>query len=88
MNEKQINAVSNVLSQRNPLGEKANSISDLDGYRVEATDIIFALELRGNSAKPESIVMEVLNQAFDLRLTLHNCIAPAQEISAILGKKH
>lgn len=88
MNEKHISAVSYVLSQWNPLAEKANSVSDLDGYRVEAIDIIFALELRGNSAKPESIVMEVLNQAFDLRLTMQNCIAPAQEIAAILGRKH
>jgi hypothetical protein len=88
MNENQITSVSNVLAQWNPLGENANSVSDLNGYRVEAIDIIFALEMPGNSVKPELIVMEVINQAFDLRLTLQSCIEPAQEIVAILGTKH
>jgi len=88
MNENQITAVSNVLAQWNPLGEKANSVSDLNGYRIEATDIIFALEMRGKTVKPEFIVMEVINQVFDLRLTLQSCITPAQEIVAILGRKH
>jgi len=88
MNENQITAVSNVLAQWNPLGEKANSVSDLDGYRVEATDIIFALEMQRKSIKPEVIVMKVINQAFDLHLTMQRCVAPAQEIVAILSKKH
>jgi len=43
MNEKHITAISNVLTQWNPLGESANSVSDLNGYRVEAIDIIIAL---------------------------------------------
>ncbi|MFO7568557.1 MAG: hypothetical protein R6W75_02075 [Smithellaceae bacterium] len=84
MNENQIKAVSNVLAQWKPLGEKANSISELDNYRVEATDIIFALEMQRKSIKPEFIVMEVINQAFNLDLTMQSCVAPAQEIVAIL----
>ena len=56
------------------------------GYRVEAADIIFGLKVRGNSVKPERLVMEVLNQAFDLSLPLQSCIAPAQEIVTIVGK--
>jgi hypothetical protein len=87
MTEEQITAVANVLVLWNPLGESANNVPDLGGYRVEATDIIFELNVRGKSVKPERIVMEVLNQAFDLSLTPETCIVPAQEITAILGKK-
>jgi len=87
MTEEQISAVANVLAQWNPLGEGARNVADLDGYRVEAIDIIFALKVRGNTRNPERIVMEVLNQAFDLSLTPQSCISPAREITAILGKK-
>ena len=87
MTEEQITAVANVLVLWNPLGESANNVPDLDDYRVEATDIIFELNVRGKSVKPERIVMEVLNQAFDLSLTPQACIVPAREITAILGRK-
>ena len=87
VSEEQITAVANVLAQWNPLGAAANKVADLDGYRTEATDIIFGLKVRGNSVKPERLVMEILNQAFDLSLNPQSCIAPAQEIAAILGKK-
>ncbi|MGD0820687.1 MAG: hypothetical protein ABSA71_08070 [Desulfomonilia bacterium] len=87
MNEEQITAVANVLAKWNPLGEGARNVADLNGYRVEASDIIFGLKVRGNSVKPELLVMEVLNQAFDLSLTPQSCITPAQKIAAILGKK-
>jgi hypothetical protein len=86
MNEEKITAVASVLAQWNPLGEGARDVADLDGYRVEAADIIFGLKVRGNSVKPERLVMEVLNQAFDLSLTPQSCIVPAQEIAAVLGK--
>ena len=86
MNEEKITAVASVLAQWHPLGEGARDVADLDGYRVEAADIIFGLKVRGNSVKPERLVMEVLNQAFDLSLTPQSCIVPAQEIAAVLGK--
>ncbi|MBP8283325.1 MAG: hypothetical protein KAX46_05350 [Chromatiaceae bacterium] len=44
MNEEKITAVANVLAQWNPLGEGAKNVEDLDGYRVEAADIIFGLK--------------------------------------------
>ncbi|MDH4216693.1 MAG: hypothetical protein OEV23_07375 [Gallionella sp.] len=86
MNQEKITAVANVLSQWNPLGDSARNVKDLDGYRVEATDIIFGLKMRGYSVKPERLLMEVLNQAFGLNLAAESCIVPAQKISAILGK--
>jgi len=87
MNEEKITAVASVLAQWNPLGEGARNVADLDGYRVEAADIIFGLKVRGNSVKPERLVMEVLNQAFDLSLTPQSCIVPEKEIEEIMGKK-
>ena len=86
MSEEKITAVATILARWNPLGEGARNVEDLDGYRVEAADIIFGLKVRGNSVKPERLVMEVLNQAFDLSLTPQSCSVPAQEIAAILGK--
>lgn len=87
MDEKKINAVASILARWNPLGEGAANIADLDGYRVEAIDIIFGMEEKGKFAKPERLVMEVLNQSFDLSLTPQNCIIPAQEIAVVLSKK-
>ena len=86
MNEEQVIAVANILARWNPLGEGARDVTDLDGYRVEAADIIVGLKIRGSSVKPERLVMEVLNQAFELNVPLQSCIGPAQEIVAILGE--
>lgn len=88
MEEKEIAGVAAVLAQWNPLGDAAKKVPDLDGYRTEAIDIIFALQLHGRSAKPEQIVMDVLNQAFDLSLKPADCIKPTEKILALLGKKH
>ncbi|MDD5250142.1 MAG: hypothetical protein PHY45_14245 [Rhodocyclaceae bacterium] len=86
MNEEQITAVAHILAQWNPLGDGARSVEGLDGYRTEAVDIISGLKIRGNSVKPERLLMEVLNQAFGLGVTPQSCVAPAQEIARILGK--
>ncbi len=36
MKEETISKIANVLDTWNPLGEKANSIDGLDGYRIDA----------------------------------------------------
>lgn len=61
MSEEKITAVANVLARWNPMGEGARNVADLDGYRLEAADIIFELRARGNSGKPERLAMEVIN---------------------------
>jgi hypothetical protein len=76
--------IAEILSRWNPLGEKANSISDLDGYRTEAEDILFAARSILNAGSILAIVQDVLNQAFDLSLTKSECAGPAREIAAIL----
>jgi hypothetical protein len=80
VNEQQIAKVAAVLAAWNPLGPRADSVSDLDGYRTEAIDIIMALGLRTKLVTPEKTVSDVLNQAFDLALKPTDCAAPAKKI--------
>jgi hypothetical protein len=82
-----IGAVARVLSEWNPLGQGAKSYADLDGYRSEAIDILFELQMRSSRRHAARIVMEVLNQAFHLSLTTQECAAATARILAILDGK-
>ena len=64
---------------------RADSVSDLDGYRIEAIDIIMALGVFRRFVSPEKTVSDILNQAFDLSLKPIDCVAPARKIQLILG---
>ena len=86
MDEAQISKVAAVLAEWNPLGSRANSVSDLDGYRIEAIDIIMARRIWGNSIALEETVSDILNQAFDLTLKPSECVAPARKIQLILER--
>ncbi|MBW1785255.1 MAG: hypothetical protein JRK53_01350 [Deltaproteobacteria bacterium] len=86
MQDYEIEEAAKILNEWNPLGDDANKIKDLDGYRTEATDIIFHLSISKNRANVENIVMEILNQAFDLSLTKSECVGPTQKILAIVNK--
>ena len=66
MNEELIKSVANILEEWNPLGEKASSISDLNGYHTEAIDILASSKILKSSIKES--VATVLSQAFDLNL--------------------
>ena len=60
MEESDIKAAAQSLSRWNPLGDNASQISDLDGYRTEAIDIISSLTFfKGKSTTPE-IINQVL----------------------------
>ena len=86
MDEVQISKVAAVLAEWNPLGSRAGSVSDLDGYRIEAIDIIMALGVFRRIVAPEKTVSDILNQAFDLSLKTSDCVAPARKIQLILGR--
>ena len=85
MKDYQIEEVARILNQWNPLGDDAKRVSDLDGYRTEASDIIFHLEI--SKANVRDIVQQILNQAFDLSLTKEECSEPANEIMKVLKKE-
>lgn len=84
MNDTQITKVAEVLSEWNPLGNKAHDIPDLDGYRTEAIDIIAAFQFPVGRATPSSRVMTILNEAFNLSLNENDCAEPATKIALIL----
>ena len=86
MQDYEIDEVAKILTDWNPLGDDAKKIKDLNGYRTEAIDIIFNLEIKKNRANAENIVMEVLNQAFDLNLTENECLGSTQKILNVLNK--
>ncbi|MFC1515556.1 DUF1871 family protein [Thermodesulfobacteriota bacterium] len=78
--EENILRVMNLLTAWNPIGDKADSIKDLDSYRTEAIDILFNLDSDIQKASAARIVRDVLNQAFDLSLSLEECMDIGRQI--------
>jgi hypothetical protein len=85
VDEVQISKVAAVLAEWNPLGSRADTVSDLDGYRIEAIDIIMALGVFRSFDAPEKTVCNILNQAFDLSLKPTDCVVHARKIQLVLG---
>jgi Domain of unknown function (DUF1871) len=85
--DQQIEAVARVLRDWNPLGDDAEKVRDLDGYKTEAIDIFVEWPERADPKKAARIIMELLNEAFNLSLNLKECCDAATKISAILNKK-
>jgi len=83
--EEQIQKVMQLLVEWNPLGDRVNSIEQLDDYRTEAIDILFSLSLNGPNASPARIVQDVLNEAFDLSLDLEECMDVGRKISMLVA---
>lgn len=85
MEEETIKRVANVLEAWNPLGEAANTIEQLDGYRYEAIDIISTINIMSGSNTVESSIEQVLTQAFDITLDTKRLTDAAIDISHILS---
>jgi hypothetical protein len=79
--EEHILKVMQLLITWNPLGSRANDIKDLNDYKTEAIDILFNLSLRGPNASSARVVRDILNEAFDLTLSLEDCMDVGREIS-------
>jgi len=77
-----IQKVMKILTDWNPLGSRASTISDLDNYRTEAIDILCHFDL--NKANTEIIVREVINQAFDLSLSARDCASVGRKIQELI----
>jgi hypothetical protein len=71
--EEHIQKTMQILTNWNPLGDKANLIKDLDNYRTEAIDILFHIDSFFMSSDPSIVVRDILNQAFDLALSRDEC---------------
>jgi Domain of unknown function (DUF1871) len=85
--EDQIDQVSRVLSEWNPLGSSTNTAPELYEYRTEAEDILFDLELSGSKANIAETVRDVLNETFALSLSIDECLQVADRISTILKER-
>ena len=83
--EEHIQKVMQLLVAWNPLGNRVDSIEQLDDYRTEAIDILFHLSLNGPNASPARIVQDVLNEAFDLSLSLEECMDVGRKISTLVA---
>ena len=81
-----IQKVMKILTDWNPLGSRANAISDLDNYRTEAIDILCHFDL--NKTNTAIIVREVINQAFDLALSARDCASVGLKIQKILEERN
>ena len=51
MNEEMAQAIANILNEWNPLGERATLIKNLDGYAVEAEDILWSMDLDNKTVR-------------------------------------
>ena len=78
--EEEITAIMKILSEWNPLGKKANNVHDLDGYRTEAIDLLFWLELVDSKSEAIDLVQRLIKGAFDLSLSRKECKEVGQKI--------
>jgi hypothetical protein len=81
-----IQKVMKILTDWNPLGSRASTISDLDNYRTEAIDILCHFDLTQTNAT--IIVREVINQAFDLSLSARDCASVGRKIQELLKERN
>lgn len=88
MKHETIAKVADVLNAWNPLGEKANSIEGLNGYRIEAIDIISTMSILSGHNKVEKAIAQVLSQAFKIKLENNALLKATEEISNILASEN
>ena len=85
MNEELIIQVANVLEEWNPLGEAANTVEQLDGYRYEAIDIISAIRIVNGPDKIKESIEQVLTQAFNIDLNKAKLEEATKKIKDLLS---
>lgn len=85
MNEEEIVQVAKILEEWNPLGEAANTIEQLDGYRYEAIDIISTIRVVNGSNKVRKSIEQVLTQAFSIKLNQTKLDETSEKVKTILN---
>ena len=88
MEDYEVSEVAKILNEWNPLGDEAEYVQDLDGYKIESIDILFHVEMSKGRAGVEKTVMEVLNEAFNIELKRNECSEVATKIFRFLSNKH
>lgn len=85
MNEDHINKVKQILTDWNPLGEKASQIEDLENYETEAVDILFYIDKKTSTDRINRIMTQVLSEAFGVYVELGESKKYAKKIRAIIN---
>lgn len=87
MNEKHIRIIQKILTNWNPLGDRAENISDLNGYEIEATDILFHLKKPYSIDKIITLLINVLEEAFRLQISREEARPYAKHIYEAIKNK-
>ncbi len=87
MDVQHIEKVKLLLTEWNPLGEKANQITDLENYETEAIDILFYINKKSSTNYINKIMVDVLSQAFGLKLEPVATIKFAEKIRKIINNR-
>ena len=85
MKEQDIEQVRIILEQWNPLGDRASSIEDLDGYKTEAIDILSSYKIIPG-LKLNKAVKSVIEGAFDITVDTNELNVAVEKISKIIDK--
>lgn len=83
MKDELISSVAIILEEWNPLGDKAASVKDLEGYKYEAMDILSAICIIKISTKES--VAQVLEQAFSISLEEHELNRYSAKIDQLIN---
>ena len=78
-----VQEICKILTEWNPLGARANTVEDLNDYEIEARDILWAMDLHGDTVK--KAVGMVLAQAFNIELDELELERYSKRIAALLG---
>ncbi len=84
MDKEQIEKVKQLLTDWNPLGEKAKQINDLRNYEIEAIDILYYLDKKTSVNQINKIMTQVLSEAYDLEIDLDVSMKYAERIRKVL----
>ena len=84
MDEEHIEKIKQILTDWNPLGERASQVPDLDNYETEAIDILFYIDKKSSSNYINKIMVEVITEAFGVDLDLKETKKYADRIREII----
>lgn len=84
MDEEHIEKIKQILTDWNPLGERAKQVPDLDNYETEAIDILFYIDKKSSSNYINKIMVEITTEAFGVDLNLKETIKYAHRIREII----
>lgn len=82
--EQQIIEIAKIIEDWNPLGEAANSIDQLEGYRYEAMDILSTINFTNEKEGIKMAIETVLTQAFKIEINQSELIEATMKVKNIL----